>query len=102
MFEQIYLDHRVKISEGVRFLYLLSSRSDPPIGDARGNKGRLLLAIEIKEFNVFLLFKCEKANYSESRWPHCTSRYLTLSVVLVECCCLTGSFACSFAGMLTF
>lgn len=38
----VYLDHRLKISAGVRRLYLLSSRSDPPIGDSRFNSGRRL------------------------------------------------------------
>lgn len=56
VFEEIYLDQRVKISEGVRFLYLLSSRSDPPIGDDRGNKGRLLLAIENMHLSYLMFF----------------------------------------------
>lgn len=38
----IYLDHRLKISAGVRRLYLLSSRSDPPIGDSLFSSGRRL------------------------------------------------------------
>lgn len=37
------LDHLENISLGVRFLYLLSSRSEPPIGDSRDNNVRLLL-----------------------------------------------------------
>lgn len=38
-----YLDQRRNSSAGERFLYLLSSLSDAPMGGARANSGRLLL-----------------------------------------------------------
>lgn len=51
-----YLDHLENISAGVLFLYLLSSLSDPPIGDCRGNTVLLLLAKTNFVFNFKIKF----------------------------------------------